>query len=182
MVPMSDVEDKTNVGEPKVKWARKYDRCVRCGRDDIKHRAQGLCVTCYERESYVRNRGYRPRGQGLSKELTEKYLLQEYIRNKRSTIDIAKELGCARQTVLKALKKFGIASRSLSDASDLALRGGKKKVRRIDESGHRSVTTLARIDVNEDFFSIWSPGMAYVLGVIYTDGSVDPGYTCQVEF
>jgi hypothetical protein len=162
MVAMSDVEDKTDVVKPVVKWARKYDRCVTCGRDDIKHLAQGLCATCYERESNARNKGYRLRGQGLRKELTEEYLRQEYRRNKRSMIDIAKELGCSRQAVLKALKKFGIASRSQAEASDLALRGGKKRVRRTDESGHRSVTTLDKVDVNERFFSVWCPAMAYV--------------------
>ena len=173
---MSDAEGKTNVGKPRVKWAVKYDSCVRCGRDDVKHLAQGLCVTCYERDANIRNKGYRLQGQGLRKELTEKYLLQEYVKNKRSTIDIAKELGCTRQTVAKALKDVGIASRSQAEASDLAFRRGKKKVRRIDESGHRCVTTLDKIDVNEHFFSIWSPAMAYVLGAVYTDGCIIPGY------
>ena len=176
MVAMSDVEDKTDVVKSMVKWARKYDRCVTCGRDDIKHLAQGLCVSCYERESNVRNKGYRLRGQGPRKEFTEEYLRQEYRRNKRSMIDIAKELGCSRQAVLKALKKFDIASRSQAEASDLAFRRGKKKVRRIDESGHRSVTTLDRVDVNERFFSVWSPAMAYVLGLVYTDGCLSPGH------
>jgi hypothetical protein len=91
-------------------------------------------------------------------------------------IDIAKEVGCTRQAVLKALKKFDIASRSQSEASDLALRRGKKRVRRIDESGHGSVTTLERVDVNERFFSVWCPAMTYVLGLVYTDGCIIPGY------
>jgi hypothetical protein len=173
---MSDSEGKTTVGKPKVKWARDYDRCVYCGGNEVKHRAQGLCATCYERESHVRNKGYRLDGQSLRRELTEEYLRQEYLNNKRSMIDIAKEIGCTRQAIYNALKKFSIASRSREDASDLALRRGKKRVARIDDSGQISVTTLDRVDVNEGFFSVWSPAMAYVLGVIYTDGSVDPGY------
>jgi hypothetical protein len=178
---MDDPSDQTDVTEPKARWARKYDRCVGCGRTDVRHRAQGLCAKCYEKESHIRNRGYRISGQEGRKKLTREYLIKQYVRHKRSMIDIAKGLGCSRQAVLQALKKFGIASRSLAKASDLALRRGKKRVTRIDESGHRSVTTLDRIKVNEQFFSLWSPAMAYVLGVIYADGSVDPGYKIDPE-
>ena len=114
------------------------------------------------RSNNDRNKGHRPWGQDLSKELTKDYLYQEYLRKQRSMIDIAKELGCTRQTIFKALRKFGIDSRSLAEASDLAIRGGKKRVRKADESRQQSVTVLDKIDVNESLFSCWSVQMAYV--------------------
>jgi hypothetical protein len=31
----------------KHRWALKYDRCIKCKRDDIDHNAKGLCENCY---------------------------------------------------------------------------------------------------------------------------------------
>ena len=28
------------------KWSRKFDKCVECGRDDIKHASRGSCTNC----------------------------------------------------------------------------------------------------------------------------------------
>ncbi len=37
--------------KPKLnRWARKYDRCIECGTQSIKHAGLGLCRTCYWRE------------------------------------------------------------------------------------------------------------------------------------
>lgn len=157
------------------RWSYKYDRCVRCESDEFKHVAQGLCSRCYEQESNRRNRGERGAGQSFNKRLTEHFLFGQYVLKKRSSIDIAKDAGCSRQAVTKALKKFGFKVRSQSEASDLAHERGKKILRRIDESGRETFTTLEKIRVDERFFSSWSPEMAWVLGLIYTDGNIDPG-------
>ena len=31
------------------KWSRKHTECISCGSMQIKHRAFGLCMTCYEK-------------------------------------------------------------------------------------------------------------------------------------
>ena len=51
----------------------------------------------------------------------------------------------------------------------------KLKFERITEDGARSFVLLRKVSVNEDFFSSWSSSMAYVLGVICTDGNLNPG-------
>ncbi|MGV8059374.1 MAG: LAGLIDADG family homing endonuclease [Smithellaceae bacterium] len=49
------------------------------------------------------------------------------------------------------------------------------KFERITEDGTSSFVSLKKINVNEKFFSSWSSAMAYVLGVICTDGNLNPG-------
>ena len=167
----------------------KYDSCRQCGKNDNKHVALGLCSKCYGEEQEQRSRGRRPSGRTLDSRVTElvrrsgidleDYLRYEYVRKRRSMIDIAKQLGCTRQAVSKALKKFGIDPRTQSDAADLALRRGKKKVVRVDESGHETIQVMQRIDVNHNFFSLWFPQMAWVLGLVFTDGNIDPGWKIE---
>ena len=43
------------------------------------------------------------------------------------------------------------------------------------EFGEPESFVLKRRTVNEDFFRSWSKEMAWVLGVVYTDGYIDPG-------
>lgn len=33
----------------KNRWARHYDKCIKCGTTTIKHQAKGLCINCYAR-------------------------------------------------------------------------------------------------------------------------------------
>lgn len=33
-------------------WSKNYDKCIDCGRKKLKHRARGLCATCYYRFVY----------------------------------------------------------------------------------------------------------------------------------
>lgn len=47
--------------------------------------------------------------------LTKQFLYKEYIINKKSTIQIAKEVGCTPQTVLNYLKIFNIESRTSTE-------------------------------------------------------------------
>ena len=52
-VPLTNKEEsvKKNANEQKDgKWSRKYDCCVNCGRNDVKHVTRGLCLNCYQRD------------------------------------------------------------------------------------------------------------------------------------
>jgi predicted DNA-binding protein YlxM (UPF0122 family) len=102
-------------------------------------------------------------------------MLRHNINHKKSLADIAKETNCARQYVYKKLKEHCIPLRNKSAARDLALTRNKLKFERLMDDGTNSSVLLKKINVNENFFSSWSPPMAYVLGVICTDGNLDPG-------
>jgi len=73
--------------------------------------------------------------------------------------DIGKTFGVTRQAVYKALKGYGIERRERSSASVLAFSRGK----------YSGKTTA---ELNESLFSQWSQPMAYLLGYIFTDGSL----------
>lgn len=51
-----------------------------------------------------------------SKILTKKFLYQEYILNKKSCQQIAKELGCGISTIRRKLIKYNIKRRTISAA------------------------------------------------------------------
>lgn len=36
-------------------WARNFERCTKCGRDDRKHSGGGLCYACYNLKNYHKN-------------------------------------------------------------------------------------------------------------------------------
>ena len=92
--------------------------------------------------------------QSLSKDI----LIDLYIEQKKSLGDIAKACNVSRTAVYKKLKKFGIKQRSKSEARLEAQKQGK--------------LPQQYFEINEDFFSTWSSGMAYVLGLLFTDGCV----------
>jgi hypothetical protein len=92
-----------------------------------------------------------------------------------SLSDLARRYNCTRQYVHKLLKQFGIERRDKRAARILALNQGKLYYSRTDEIGNKSKVTLQKITINKDFFKLWTPAMAYVLGVIYTDGNLIPG-------
>jgi len=70
------------------------------------------------------------------------------------------------------MKLFGIPLRGKSEARTIALDKEKLKfIRKRDGEEDHSVT-LRKIRYKKDFFSAWSAEMAYVLGVIYTDGNI----------
>ena len=48
--------------------------------------------------------------------LTKSFLINEYIKNKKSTYQIAKEVGCSQMTVWNYLKKYNIPMRTDSEA------------------------------------------------------------------
>ena len=158
------------------KWSLKFDRCANCGGNDVKHVARGLCLNCYQQETEKRNRGKQRLKKGLAAyKLNYKYLQEEYGNKKRSLGDIAKDCNCSRQYVYKKLIEFNIPLRTQKEARELACDRNKIEFKRIDEGGHERLVILDKIRVNDSFFSSWSKEMSYVLGVVYTDGNLDPG-------
>ncbi len=139
-----------------ARWARQFRCCQQCGTRERPHRSRGLCGLCYERWNEERHRP-RLRGDNVDAKLSREYLLQEYVTKGRSLLEIAGDVGCTRQHVHARLRAFGIPSRSLGAARILALERGKLRGQQ-------------RQHVNSAFFDSWSPEMAWVLGVIATDG------------
>jgi hypothetical protein len=90
------------------------------------------------------------------------FLVEQYIDQGKSMADIARENHCSRQTVYRFIKKYGIAARNRSESRKKALEAGKFKGKE-------------RRHINEAFFdsSNWSPGMAWVLGLLFADGNME---------
>ncbi|MFX0195731.1 MAG: helix-turn-helix domain-containing protein [Candidatus Hodarchaeota archaeon] len=149
----------------KIMWSRKHEKCIRCGTTKKRYAARGLCTTCYSRYIEKKHSSYPRKVRGIggwfvpglpegtsissSKILTKEYLLEEYVSKNRSVRDIAKDCYCSKQTVYRKLASHDIELRDRAYAK--------------------------RIKYNEEFFTSWSPKMAYVLGVICTDGCLFPG-------
>ena len=163
-------------------WSRNYAMCKTCGTTAIKHIATGLCSNCYTRIVNSENRGQKPiqSASDVKIMLTKEYLEVEYLTKNRSLGDIAKDCCCSRQYVFSRIKHFGITTRSKSDARTLALNGGKLIFDQcFDKQSVEKV--LKKIHVNEAFFSSWSDKMAYVLGIVYTDGNIYTGNSMNNE-
>jgi len=148
---------------------------VKCGRNDAKHVARGLCLNCYQQETEKRGRGNQRIAKGLAlRRLNYEYLYQEYVNKKRSLSDIAKDCDCSRQYVYKRMVEFNIPLRTQKDARELAYDRQKLSYTKKDETGRERLVSPSSIQINDNFFSSWSNEMAYVLGVIFTDGKHKP--------
>lgn len=90
--------------------------------------------------------------------LTEQDLYKLYHLQRKSLQDIADLYEASRVAVYKKLKKLRINIRSKSLARLEAQKQGK--------------LPQQFFQINEKFFSTWSPEMAYVLGLIITDGCI----------
>ena len=90
--------------------------------------------------------------------LTKKQLINLYYNEKKSLEDIAKLYNVSRTAIYKKLKKYDLKQRSKSEARLEAQKQGK--------------LPQQFFDINENFFSSWSPEMAYVLGLVVTDGCI----------
>ena len=155
-------------------WSRNYNKCINCGTVDIKHLARGLCRRCYWRESEQRHTSKNGQIGFASQKLTKEFLEEEYINKQRSFSEIAKDVGCKRQYICIKMAEYGIPKRTLADARAIALEKGKISVKYRDDSGKVRSTVFQKVVVNEDFFSSWRKDVAWVLGIVYTDGHIDP--------
>jgi intein-encoded DNA endonuclease-like protein len=90
----------------------------------------------------------------------------------QSLIDIAKECGCSRQNVLRRIRQSNIPLRTQKEARKLAYDRHKISYTITNQDGIEKLVTQGSINTNEKFFSTWSKEMAYVLGVLYTDGNL----------
>lgn len=143
-----------------TRWAKAWDACQSCGTTTIPHMSKGLCRTCYERARQAALKQQRPaidRPRGaLTAILTAEWLNEQYGTRQRSLEDIAQEVGCSRSNVLHTLRRKEVPIRSGSQARGAAAQAGKVK----------------RATYDPEFFAHWSAEMAWVLGVIYTDGNL----------
>ncbi len=154
-------------------WSRKFEKCINCGTTEVKHIAKGLCKKCYILNTEAEHKKHPRHKRGVADDfLTKEKLLELYVEKRMSLTDIGKLAGCTRVNVHYKLKKFGIDARSKTDARTLALDKGKIKTIRIDEFGNEEEVVFQKIRYNENFFKEWSAEMAYVLGLIYTDGNL----------
>lgn len=90
----------------------------------------------------------------LSKEILHKL----YVEDKKSLEDIARMYGVSRVAVHKYCKAEGVSRRTKSEARLEAQKKGK--------------VPQQYFEINKHFFGSWSPEMAYVLGLLATDGCV----------
>ncbi len=93
------------------------------------------------------------------RQISREELITMYQEKGQSLEDIARTFGVTRQGVHKALNAYGIARRGKSRARILALQRGKLEGK-------------STAELNETLFSHWSQPMAYLLGYIFTDGSL----------
>lgn len=98
------------------------------------------------------------RRKKISEELSRTEFIRLYRQEHKSLEDIAMRCNCTRSHIMKLGKKYGIIRRSRSEARLEALKQNK--------------LPYEYADINKDFFSHWSNGMAYVLGLIITDGCI----------
>ncbi len=97
-------------------------------------------------------------GKGLRARLTKEDLGKLYLEEKRSLEDIARLYGVSRVAVWKYCKDGHLIRRNRSEARLEAQKKGK--------------VPQNYFDINDLFFSVWSSEMAYVLGLIATDGCI----------
>jgi hypothetical protein len=162
-------------------WALKHEKCKICGTQERRHLGRGLCEICYWKDvenkfkpALEKDRKNRYKNR-LNISLTKEYLIKEYFENNKSMRDIARECNCSPQYIHKKIKFYGLISRDKTAARTLALEKGKIIVNRLNESGESKPLVFQKIKYKDNFFTSWSPKMAYVLGVIYTDGNLTPG-------
>lgn len=151
-------------------WTKDFAHCQSCGTTERKHRAKGLCDSCYSFSSEVRRTSHITRTTHRLPTSILREDLETAYQSGLSFQDLAQRYNCTRQYINKLVKKYGIATRTQSDARNLALEKGKLAFTHGLGTEHERTVTLQKRVVNEEFFKTWTPAMAWVLGVIYTDG------------
>jgi transcriptional regulator with XRE-family HTH domain len=99
-------------------------------------------------------------GEKISNKLIKEELKKLYYEQNKSLEDIAKEYGRSRGYISRIMEKYGLERRTKSEARIEAIKKGKFERFEYD-------------DINENFFIGWSPGMAWILGLLFTDGTID---------
>lgn len=95
----------------------------------------------------------------LTKLLTKEILEELYLVKGRSLEDIARQFNCTRPMIQIIMERHGIERRKRSQARVLAIKHGKFERFEYD-------------DIDESFFKTWTPEMAWVLGLYFTDGYI----------
>jgi len=96
----------------------------------------------------------------------------KYFNQKMSLGDIAKEYNCTRQYIYKIFEQNNVQLVNKSKARIRALEKGKV-IRTIKDSfGQDKHIVHQKKEINEKFFNSWTPEMAYVLGLVFTDGNL----------
>ena len=132
-----------------------------------------MCLKCYTLNTEAEHKKHKRHKRGVADDfLTKEKLLELYVEKGMWLTDIGQLAGCTRVNVYYKLKKFGIDARSKTEARTLALDKGKIKTTKTDKSGNEEDVVFQKIRYNENFFKEWSSEMAYVLGLIYTDGNL----------
>ena len=98
----------------------------------------------------------------ISDTLTPKKLEDLYYTQNKSLQDIANEYKCTRPMIKLLMEKYGLKRRTRDKARVLAIKEGK-------------FNNFFCDDINESFFSEWSPAMTWVLGLLFTDGCISGG-------
>ena len=104
--------------------------------------------------------------KGLRLRLNKEDLRRLYLIEKKSLEDIARLYGASRVAIWKYCRDVRLTRRNRSEARLEAQKRG-----RVPQN---------YFDINEDFFKKWSPAMAYVLGLLITDGNVSRNGTVSL--
>jgi len=105
--------------------------------------------------------------KGLRLRLNKEDLQRLYLIEKRSLEDIARLYGASRVAIWKYCRDVRLTRRNRSEARLEAQKRGK--------------VPQNYFDINEGFFTRWSAEMAYVLGLIITDGCIADTGTISLD-
>ncbi|MGB7293639.1 MAG: LAGLIDADG family homing endonuclease [Thermodesulfobacteriota bacterium] len=159
-----------------IEWSKHYERCLVCGTQETPHHAKGYCKDCYKNErgwKYEYWLSRKPRKS--NKRIDVREIQHLYQVRGISLAEIAIKYNCTKQYIYKILKRYGIKRRDKISASTLAFERGKYVRSVIDESGIKKDIVLEKTKIDKTFFKKWSAEMAYVLGVLYSDGNLQLG-------
>lgn len=105
--------------------------------------------------------GTTKRKVSLEQQTTPDEIKHLYFDEELSSADIANRFNVSRKTVWKYLKRHGICTRDKTQARRVAIKKGK--------------ISQVLYDIDEEFFKAWSAQMAWVLGLMVTDGHIAIG-------
>lgn len=97
----------------------------------------------------------------LEQQTTPEEIKRLYSEERLSCYGIAVRYGVSRKAVWKYIRRHGIPIRDKTQARRTAIKAGR--------------ISQVLYHVNEEFFTTWSPAMAWVLGLMITDGNIEVG-------